>query len=147
MAIELFNPQLVIARLTSQIPAPALKQAGNAADFAAAVPEARILPAAFVIELANVASRNTLATMGVSQENEVRFGVILAVQNLRDATGEKAQADMRSLREAVMTALLAWAPDPDYAVIEYGGGRVLQLDNLVLWWQDDYITSILARSV
>jgi len=147
MAVELFDPQLVIARLAAQLPPPALKQRGGAADFAAVKPEARILPAAFVLELANRASRNSLATLAVSQQNEIRFGVVLAVQNLRDPRGEKAHADMRTLRQSVMTALLGWQPDPDYDVVEYGGGRLLQLDNLVLWWQDDYITSILERSI
>lgn len=145
MAVELFDPQLIITRLKSQV--PALKVVAGAADFAAAAPEARILPAAWVIELANRPQPNSLASMAVSQANEIRFGVILAVQNLRDATGEKAHTDMRTLRQSVMTALLGWEPDPDYDVLEYGGGRLIQLDNLVLWWQDEYITSILERSV
>lgn len=145
MAIELFDPQLVIARLKDQV--PALRKAAGAADFAAAAPDLKQTPAAYVLELANTAERNSLATVAVSQRNEIRFGVMLAVQNLRDATGEKAQADTRTLREAVMTALLGWQPDADYDVLEYGGGRLLQLDNLVLWWQDDYFTSIYQRSV
>jgi len=145
MAVELFDPQLIIARLDTEV--SALKLVAGAVDFAAAAPEARILPAAFVLELANRATRNSLATIAVSQQNEVRFGVVMAVQNLRDPRGEKAHADMRTLRQSVMTALLGWEPDPDYDVLEYGGGRLLQLDNLVLWWQDDYITSIYERSV
>jgi len=145
MAIELFDPQLVIARLQSQV--PALKKVAGAVDFATAAQDLKQPPAAYVIELTNRATRNSLAVMAVSQENEIRFGVIMAVQNLRDARGDAAQADMNVLvRAPVMTALLGWEPDPDYSVIEYGGGRVLQLDNLVLWWQDDYLTSILERS-
>ena len=144
MAIELFDPQLVIARLADQV--TGFRKVSGAADFAAAAPDLKQTPAAYVFELADRATRNSLAVMAVSQENEVRFGVILAVQNLRDATGVKAQADMRTLRASVMDALVGWAPAPDYAVIEYGGGRLLQLDNLVLWWQDDYLTSILLRS-
>lgn len=145
MAVELFDPQLIVTRLKAQV--AALKIVAGAADFAAAAPDLKFTPAAYVIELANRAERNSLATTAVSQLNEIRFGVILAVQNLRDATGEKAHTDLRALRASVMTALLGWEPGPDYDVLEYGDGRLIQLDNLVLWWQDDYITSILQRSV
>jgi len=145
MAVELFDPQLVIARLADQV--PALKKVAGAADFAAVVPDLKQTPAAYVIELTNRAEPNSLASMAVSQQNTVLFGVILAVQNLRDATGEKAGTDMGALRSAVMTALIGWEPDPDYDVLEYSGGRLLSLDNLVLWWQDDYFTRILERSV
>ena len=144
MAIELFDPQLVIARLADQV--TALRKVAGAADFAAATPDLKQTPAAFVIELSNRASPNSLATMAVSQENTIMFGVIIAAQNLRDATGEKAHTDMRALRQSVMTALLGWQADADYDVVTYSGGRLIQLDNLVLWWQDDYITSILERS-
>lgn len=147
MAIELLDPRLIVTRLTAQIAAPALKKCAGAADFAAAAPDAKQLPAAYVIELANRAERNSLSTLAVSQRNEVRFGVVMAVQNLRDPRGDAAKDDMRTLREAVMTALLGWQPDADYDVVEYGGGRLLELNNMVLWWQDDYITAILERSV
>jgi hypothetical protein len=145
MAVELFDPQLVIARLASEV--PALRKVAGSADFAGAAPDLKQTPAAYVIELSNRAEPNSLATIAVSQQNTVLFGVILAVQNLRDATGQKAGTDMRLLREAVMTALIGWEPDPDYDVLEYSAGRLLQLDNLVLWWQDDYFTRILERSV
>lgn len=145
MAIKLFDPQLIIARL--QPPTTTLKIVTGAADFAAAAPEVKQTPCAFVLELANRASGNALATIAVSQENEISFGVVIAVQNLRDPRGEKAHTDMRSVRQSVMTALLGWQPDPDYDVLEYAGGRLLQLDNLVLWWQDDYLTRILERSI
>lgn len=146
MAVELFDPQLIIARLDSQV--DALKLVAGAADFASAMQEPpRILPATYVLELGNRAAANSLATIAVSQENTVRFGVIFAVQNLRDPRGEKAHTDLRTVRSSVMTALLGWAPDPDYDVVEYGGGQLLALENLVLWWQDEYLTRILERSV
>jgi hypothetical protein len=145
MSVELFDPQLVIARLAERV--SGLRKVAGAVDFATAAQDLKQPPAAYVIELANRASRNSLAVMAVSQENEIRFGVIMAVQNLRDARGDAAQTDMNVLvRKPVMAALLGWAPHPDSTVIEYSGGRLLQLDNLVLWWQDDYLTSILERS-
>lgn len=145
MAVEIFDPQLIIARLDAQV--AALKIVAGAVDLAAAGAELKQTPSAFVVELANRASPNSLATIAVSQEIEARFGVVLAVQNLRDPRGEKAAVDMRTLRSSVMTALLGWQPDADYDVIEYAGGRLIELDNLVLWWQDEYLTRILERSV
>lgn len=145
MAISLFDPQLVISRISSQV--PALKSVAGAAQFAAAAIEARILPAAWVIEIANAGARNTLATVAVSQETTVRFGVVLAVQNLRDPRGEKAHADLRAIRESVMTALLGWQPAQDYDGVEYVSGQLLQLDDLVLWWQDVYRSGFTLRSV
>jgi hypothetical protein len=146
MAIELFDPQLVIARLKDQV--SALKEVGGAVDFAAAIESGvKQTPAAFVVELADRPARNSLATSAMSQSNESRFGVIFAVQNLRDARGEQARADLRTLRLAVLTALLNWQPDPDFDPCEYGGGRLLQFANLVLWWQDDFITGALLRSI
>ncbi len=145
MAVELFDPQLVISRLRAEV--SALKLVAGAVDFAAAAPELKLTPAAYVLELANRASANSLATIAVSQENEVRFGVVFGVQNLRDVRGEKAAIDLRALRTSVMTALLGWQPDPDYDVVQYASGRLLQLDNLVLWWQDEYLTRIIERSI
>ena len=97
MAVELFDPQLIIARLKAQV--TALKIVAGAADFAAAAPEVKQMPSAFVLELANRPTGNALATIAVSQENTVRFGVVIAVQNLRDPRGEKAHTDLRTLRE------------------------------------------------
>jgi len=144
MDIRLFDPRLVIARLQDQV--SALKLVAGAAEFAAARPEARILPAAFVIEASNRPRDNGYASMAVSQENAVTFGVTLAAQNLRDPRGEHSGAEMTALRASVMTALLGWQADADYDLITYAGGQLLQLDNLVLWWQDNYVTRIIERS-
>lgn len=145
MANVLLDPQLVIARLDTQV--TALKKVAGAADFAAAAPDLKQTPAAFVLSFADRAGRGTTGTLVVSQQNETRFGVVFAVQNLRDARGEQAQTDLLTLRLAAMTALLGWQPAPDFDPCEYGGGRLLQLDNLVLWWQDEYLTRALLRSV
>lgn len=145
MSIILFDAALVIARLTAQV--SAFRKVAGAADYAAAAPELKQTPAAFVLSLADRAGRSSTGTMVVSQEMEARFGVIFAVQNLRDARGQQAGADLLALRIAVMTALLGWQPASDYDPCEYGAGRLLQLDDAVLWWQDDYVTRILNRSV
>lgn len=126
---------------------PALRQVGGAADFSA-LPEAgpQAVPAAFVVPLDEHAGPNKLDT-GISQRVDVRLGVILAVRNLRDGVGAAANDDLETLRRAIKDALLGWRPPDAVDVCIYGGGRVLQLNNQVLWWQDDFLTAYYERKV
>lgn len=145
MAIVLFDPAWIVARLKTEV--TDLKLVGGAADLSAAADSALAKPAAFVLPNSERASSSTTGTMVVNQQNTVRFAVVIAVQNLRDKRGEKAQADLRSLRGDIMTALHGWQPDADFDPIEYGGGKLLQLSDQVLWWQDEFITGNHLRSV
>ena len=149
MAIELFDAELVIARLTAEV--STLKQIGGSADFNAAIQGGPLTPpAAFVIPLAERPSDNELATTAVSQRDNVSCGVVFAVRNLRDALGREAHVELRALRIAVMTALLGWTPDSDvYDVFTFApsGGRLLQFADQVLWWQDDFSTALYLRSI
>ena len=126
---------------------PALRQVGGAAEFSA-LPEAgpQAVPAAFVVPLEERAGHNALDT-GISQRVDTRFGVILAVRNLRDGVGAAANDDLETLRRAVKDALLGWQPAGADDVCTFGGGRVLQLANQVLWWQDDFLTAYYERKV
>jgi hypothetical protein len=143
MTIVLFDPDLVISRVAGQV--TAFKIVQGSADFAASAAGLVTPPSAFVLPLSDRPSANQTATI-VSQQNTIRFGVALAVQNLRDPRGEQATADLRTLRIAVMTALLGWSPAAEYDPCEYGGGRLLQLTDQVLWWQDDFVTRLFLRS-
>lgn len=145
MAIVLFDPAWIVAQLKTEV--TDLKMVGGAADLSAATDSVIQKPAAFVLPNSERASGSTTGTMAVNQQNTVRFAVLIAVQNLRDKRGEKAQANLRSLRGSIMDALLGWQPDADFDPIEYGGGKLLQLSDQVLWWQDEFVTSHLIRSV
>ena len=145
MTISLLDPQWIIARLDTQV--AALKRVAGSAELAAASEDLKQVPAAFVIPAAERPGASSTGTMLVSQQNTVRFGVVLAVSNLRDARGEKAQADLLTLRTAIMTALLGWQPNVEFDPLEYAGGRLLQLADQVLWWQDDFTTTHLLRSI
>lgn len=145
MAIVLFDPAWIVAQLKTEV--TALKLVGGAADLSAATDSVIQKPAAFVLANSERASGSTTGTMAVNQQNTVRFAVLIAVQNLRDRRGEKAQADLLSLRGSIMTALHGWQPDADFDPIEYGGGKLLQLSDQVLWWQDEFVTAHLLRSV
>ena len=145
MAITLFDPAWIITRLQSQV--TSLKLVGGAADFASAVESLKQGPAAFVLPNAERASGSRTGTMVVSQENSVRFPVVTAVQNLRDARGERAQTDLRTLRTAILNALHGWQPDAEFNPIEYSGGRLLQLTDQVVWYQDEFVTTHELRSL
>lgn len=145
MTIVLFDPQWIIDQLKTEV--TTLKRVSGAAGMAEAVEDLKQTPAAFVVPASERPSGNNTGTMVVSQNNIVRFGVVIATQNLRDPRGEKAQADLVALRGAIMTALHGWQPNADFDPIEYGGGNLLKLDNQVLWWQDNFVTSHLLRSL
>lgn len=140
------NPQLLVDRLKSQC--PLLKDVGGAADFAAAQEGLRNkVPAAFVVPLAEMATRNSAATMVVRQQVTQQVAVILAVSNLKDARGENALNDLHQVREQVFEKILGWAPPGTDSVMEFSGGRLLEMDNHVVWWQDDYVIDIQRRSI
>lgn len=145
MAIVLFNPQWIIARLQSEV--AALKRVAGSAEIAQAAEDLKQAPAAFVVPNSERPTGSNTGTMVTSQLNTVRFGVVIAVQNLRDPRGEKAQADLLTLRTTIMTALHGWQPHVDFDPIEFGGGNLLKLDNQVLWWQDNFVASHFIRSL
>jgi len=134
---------LITARLTDQ--APVLKRIAEAMDIASAMDDLKtVVPAAYILPLRDPASPNALAN-AVSQSVTSTFGVLLAVKNLRDAAGEKARAELTPLRSDVCDALLNWQPGAEYAPCEFGGGRLMQMTDRVLWWLDEYRTSFEIR--
>ncbi len=145
MAITLLDHQLIIDRVEAEV--SKLKSVAGTAGLAAAAESLKKAPAAFVLPVSDRASANSIGTMVTRQNNTTRFGVIVAVQNLRDPRGEKAQADLLVLRQEILTTLHGWQPAAEFGPIEYGGGRVLQLTDQVLWWQDEFLTSHQMRSV
>lgn len=143
----LFDPQWVIDKLDADV--ASLRKVAGAADFAVAYDDLKpaTMPAAYVLPASEAAGRSTTGTQVVSQQNRARFAVVVAVTNLRDARGAKAQVDLRTLRIAVMTALLGWTPEASFDPVEFAGGRLLKLTNSVLFWQDEFSTAHLLRSV
>lgn len=120
---------------------------GRAADFTSASQNLRQkTPAAFLLNLAERAGQNQYIGV-VGQLLTARFGVVLAIQNLRDPQGEAAQDDLEPIRIAVRSALLGWTPDSADSPCVCSGGRLLALHANVLWWQDDFETTYYVRSL
>jgi len=135
----------IIARIQSQC--PLLRSVGGAAEFTdASLALKHQLPAAFVLPLSDDPQPNRLDN-GISQRVNRRFGVVLAVKNLRDASGAAALSDLVPLRSQLIDALLGWVPDGLTDPCEYAAGRLLELSQQVLWWQDDFLTAFYLRKV
>lgn len=135
----------VIARLKAQ--RQVLKTVGGAADFDAALAGTIVLPSAFVIPLGDRSdwARHTGAH---DEDDEIDFGVILAVSNARDSRGEAAQDSLVPVRAEVRQALSGWVPDESTGEpVHKTTGRLLRLDgDGRLWWIDNYRLRVFYRS-
>ena len=135
---------LIITRLDTT--ATTLDLVAGTMDLATVVNAPKRKPAGYVIPLSETAGPNTLGSGATSQEVVEHFGVLLAVSNLRDARGEQANADLETVRLDVRAALLGWAPASTHDPIIFTGGRVMQINQQVIWWQDEFSTARLIRS-
>ncbi len=133
----------IVERLTLEL--PQLRKVGGAPDIPGAELAFKQAPAAFVLPLAETAEPNELESGALSQFVLVRFGVLWAVANLRDPSGEAAQTDLESLRVAGQAALLGWQPDETMEPCEFAAGQLLQVSDRVLWWQDMFVTGFYLR--
>ena len=122
------------------------RKVASAANFAAARDDLKNPPAAYVLPLSDAAGANQLGGGAILQPVREQFGVVLAVSNLRDATGVAAQAELERLRRLVIDALLGSVPGTDYDPVEYAGGNLLMMDAAVLWWQLKFTTGYMERN-
>lgn len=125
---------------------PAFMKVSGAANLAVAMEDMKIPPVAYVIPLADVAKPNSLLGMAVEQHVIERFGVVLAVRNLRDILGDAVNSDLENLRTLTISTLQGFQPSNEYDPIQYGGGRILKLDVSTIWWQTEFITGYYQRS-
>lgn len=127
---------------------PELKNnvAGMASYMRAVDAGLRAVPAAFVVPLQVPAEASPYANQIVQQVVRPRIGIVLAVQNKADAIGGRAADDVNALSALVRAKLLGWAPDTGCDGYEFAGGALLDFDDNVLFWQDDYVTQTIIRS-
>lgn len=137
----------IVARLDASV--ADLKTVQGAAEFAALrgeAPPRERQPAAYVLPLVDAAGRNDLVN-AIRQNVVARFGVVLALGNLRDPHGATASVAIEGVRDAVRDALLGWAPTAEHDPVVYAGGRMVGLKDGVVWWQDDFTTAFSVSSV
>jgi hypothetical protein len=109
-------------------------------------------PYAYVLLLAETPTKNETITI-VEQRVSVALGVVLCINNKVTPLGIKSfaeQSDLQTIRGLIRAKLLGWAPADAgmyYGPFEFGGGRLVQVKNDKLWWQDQYTTECFVRSV
>ena len=136
--------QSVIDRLKTQV--PTLKAVGGSAEVEAALQDVTIVPAAYVLLWSEKPYSNALVN-ATSQKVEVRFRVLLGIENHREATLHHGINDLETLKDAVTAAVLNWAPEAGYDPCEYAGGQIYQLQNPRLWWQAEFMTARYIRAI
>ena len=123
------------------------RKALGASGFAAAQADLKMPPVAYVIPLGDTAAASDLQGLSYEQHVTERFGVMLAVQNLKDVRGDAVNSALETLRRATIDNMLGFQPATDYDPVQYGGGRLLMLDVAVIWWQLDFITGYYERKI
>jgi hypothetical protein len=127
----------IVARLKAQT--TVFRQIAGAAELAAVLAGGLVAaPAAFVLPLAESAEPNLL--LRATRQRIVQgFAVVICVQNLQDARGGAALATLAPLRLLVRSALAAYVPDATTGEpIQITGGRLLKMDNVQLFWSDEF---------
>ena len=124
----------------------------GAADFMAAAEDLKGTKnkrVAYVIPLADKAEKNSLVRPGVSQRVTELFGVVMAIEGLRDVRGDAVNAEIEAKRKTVINALQGFVPEDGYEPVQYAGGRLLKFDQniKVIFWQLEFSTAYLERKV
>lgn len=131
----------VVTRLASQASPDPFRIIGTAFDLAGldgrALPQA---PCCFVLPLSETAQPNRLAMNDFDQELSVRVGLVIVVRRLNSSTGAGAESALDSARDAARRALLGWMPASADTPMEFVQGRLLKLQDGLVWWQDEYLT-------
>ncbi|WP_439547856.1 phage tail terminator protein [Falsiroseomonas sp.] len=139
--------RLVIARLRATM-MPPLKLVEGLGEFSAlqAPPPDALLPAAYAMPIASLGGANNLAAGGFRQRAQETFAVVLLHRNLRDARGAAAAVDLsETLIPALRAALLGWVPAAGWEQVEMRSGRLLDIEDNVLAWREDYVTACQLR--
>lgn len=134
----------IVERLRMEV--PRLRLIGGAAQLARARDGATVLPAAFVLPVAETAEANPYMDQGVQQKVSEDFVVLVAAQNVSDDEGAAALEALAPMRLAVRAALLGWQPDADADNVEFVRGDLVEFQDSVLWWGDTYRTGHVIRS-
>jgi hypothetical protein len=139
--------ELVITRLQSLKDDKTLAVINGAADLASAkIDASNAYPSAWVIPLAESGGPNMSATQFVMQRVGMRFGVLFAIRNRRDARSQANLNDLNPIRKAVMANLIGWLPPGADDLVSFSGGKLLRIQDGILWWQDEFLTAFYLRS-
>lgn len=146
MNYQPFDTDLVVQRLRAEV--AQLRLVGGAADYAA-VQDLRgfVTPSAYVIFAGESASSTPGPRGARVQPADTRFGVALAVRNLRAGSGDQLGAELRQIIGATRAALIGWLPPVAGATaLRWEGGDVMDYDHSTVLYVESYqLTHLLQR--
>jgi hypothetical protein len=125
---------------------PALRLVAGGAEFAALAAPPAQLPAAYVMPWLSSGEPNSLAAGGFRQRIEETCAVFLFNKNLRDARGEAAMDQLDILIRQVRTALVGFVPGAGWEQMETRSGRVFDVENNVVVWQELFVSASQLRA-
>lgn len=135
-----FDTGLVIERLKAL--AAQLQQVGGAADYAAVKSLSSFrTPSAYVVlageqDISPDKDAPQRRPTG-AQQVETTFGIVVAVQNFRDALGVASSVEAAPVITAVRAAISNWTPDEKrFRPVRWASGDVLDYDASTLLWMD-----------
>lgn len=135
----------IISRLNTNKGALGLNLVAGAAEFQkAAESNPTATPAAYVLPMDETPSANQFSGDDI-QLIRTSAAVVLVVRNVADARGAAVQADLATLRDAVKTSLLGWAPVAGYDTLSRGRSTLMAFRDSHMWWQDTYLSSFYER--
>ncbi len=138
------NLSPILERLKSQL--VGFKEIGSAADLEAVSSTRVPVPSCYLLLLSDSADENI--TMGAFEQRvTVNFAVILVASNRRDAAGAAAMNELEPLRAQIKAALIGWAPEPlTGEPVNFSAGRLLQFEDGLLWWAEEFRVRTYLRS-
>ncbi len=103
-------------------------------------------PLVWLVPLDERAQANVL-NQGVHQQITVTLGVVYAVRDVRDAQGMNAADSLSTLRNTVLTTLINHFPTGASEPLTYASGGLLDFQNAILFWQDQFETRYTLRVI
>jgi hypothetical protein len=94
--------------------------------------------AAFVLPLGFRGGAADAATGLYRQPIERLVGVVLAIRNVGDATGDKAWIELEPLIWDVIQLLAGWGPDEVFGVFTLARGELISIDAGTITYQLDF---------
>lgn len=147
-AQSFLDPQDVVARLLEH--GPAFTRVGTARDLGNARVETLRPPMAWVIMMSENGGeiRYQISDM-IEQLVTARFGIILAVRDIGDRTGEAAREALKPLREGVHGVICNWKPLGSNHACRFSRGALtssIGADGM-MFWQDEFTVSFDRRII
>ncbi|RZS86069.1 phage tail terminator protein [Pigmentiphaga kullae] len=131
--------RFLVDRLKERITLRDVAEIGGAADLDAARRGTLRPRSIYVVPLSDRPRQRGNDQLGCAGGRIELYAVLLVVDQVRDATGGEALAELPALRRAVAGALRGWQPDQHHDPVEFMGGQLVQFTgDGHLWWSDEY---------